>query len=280
MGYKKPANVTEMDLCNAPLPTHKDTYTVIPHSLIINQTNTLLQKFKLRIKSKVYKCNANAKVAQGIYYLEPQNVGLQKIDDELGLMFAWTNSYDKSVRFQCGIGAYVFVCNNGMIHGDMATYSRKHTGTADIEAKMQLQAQIQNASKHFNQLLRDRDLFRGHKLTCKEQAELLGRLYIEEEIIDVSQLVIAKKEMNKPSYNYNCDLENAWTFYNNITHALKTSHPRNWMSDQQEFHKFMTSELLSNVQLHVSDNPNQLSILEEDTIEEASSMLYGVDNIQ
>lgn len=86
--------------------------------------------------------------------------------------------------------------------------------------------------------------------------------------------------MNKPSYNYNCDLENAWTFYNNITHALKTSHPRNWMSDQQEFHKFMTSELLSNVQLHVSDNPNQLSILEEDTIEEASSMLYGVDNIQ
>ena len=52
------------------------------------------------------------------------------------------------------------------------------------------------------------------------------------------------------------------------------------MSDQQEFHKFMTSELLSNVQLHVSDNPNQLSILEEDTIEEASSMLYGVDNIQ
>ena len=280
MGYKKPANVTEMDLCNAPLPTHKDTYTVIPHSLIINQTNALLQKFKLRVKSKVYKCNANAKVAQGIYYLEPQNVGLQKIDSELGLMFAWTNSYDKSVRFQCGIGAYVFVCNNGMIHGDMATYSRKHTGTADIEAKMQLQAQIQNASKHFNQLLRDRDLFRSYKLSSKEQAELLGRLYAEEEILDISQVVIAKKEMDKPSYNYNCDLENAWTFYNNITHALKTSHPRNWMSDQQEFHKFMTSELLSNVQLHISDNPNQLSIPVEDTIEEASNMLYGVDNIQ
>ena len=253
---------------------------MIPHSLIINQTNTLLEKFKLRVKSKVYKCNANAKVAQGIYYLEPQNVGLQKIDSELGLMFAWTNSYDKSVRFQCGIGAYVFVCNNGMIHGDMATYSRKHTGTADIEAKMQLQAQIQNASKHFNQLLRDRDLFRSYKLSSKEQAELLGRLYAEEEILDISQVVIAKKEMDKPSYNYNCDLENAWTFYNNITHALKTSHPRNWMSDQQEFHKFMTSELLSNVQLHISDNPNQLSIPVEDTIEEASNMLYGVDNIQ
>ena len=144
---------------------------------------------------------------------------------------------------------------------------------------MQLQAQIQNASKHFNQLLRDRDLFRGYKLSSKEQAELLGRLYAEQEILDVSQLVIAKKEMDKPSYNYNCDLENAWTFYNNITHALKTSHPRNWMSDQQEFHKFMTSELLSNVQLHVSDNPNQLSIPVEDTIEEVSSMLYGVDNI-
>ena len=37
------------------------------------------------LKVKFIKCNANAKVAQGIYYLEPQNVGLQKIDDDVCL---------------------------------------------------------------------------------------------------------------------------------------------------------------------------------------------------
>ena len=61
------------------------------------------------------------------------------------MMFAWTNSYNKQIRFQCGIGAYVFVCNNGMVAGDMSTYARKHTGNADSEAFNQIMSQIKNA---------------------------------------------------------------------------------------------------------------------------------------
>jgi hypothetical protein len=59
--------------------------------------------------------------------------------------------------------------------------------------------------------------------------------------------------MKDPSYHYSADLNNAWTFYNHVTHSFKKSHPRTWMSDQVKFHEFMTAELLSQSGLHQMD---------------------------
>ena len=48
-----------------------------------------------------------ANVAQGIYYVRPNSTDTQINEEaELGMMFSWTNSYDKSTRFQCAVGAY------------------------------------------------------------------------------------------------------------------------------------------------------------------------------
>ena len=184
-------------------------------------------------------------------------------------MFAWTNSYNKQIRFQCGIGAYVFVCNNGMVAGDMSTYARKHTGNADSEAFNQIMSQIKNANKHYTKLVNDKDSMKNVTLSNKEQAELVGRLFIEEELVDSSQVSCIKKEMGKPSYQYGVGQDTAWAFYNHVTHALKMSHPRSWMSDQQKFHEFMIAECLSQSTIQASDtnnvesdpiDPNQLTI--------------------
>ena len=85
----------------------------------------------------------------------------------------------------------------------------------------------------------------------------------------------AKNEIKKPSYTYEADRDNAWTFYNHVTHALKKSHPRSWMTDQQKFHEFMITELLSQSQLQNTDaniideiDPRQLNII--DAIENKS----------
>jgi hypothetical protein len=90
-------------------------------------------------------------------------------------------------------------------------------------------------------------------LPKKSQAELVGRLFLDEEIIDASQVSVIKAEMKDPSYNYGADLNNAWTFYNHVTHSFKKSHPRTWMSDQVKFHEFMTAELLSQAGLTAMD---------------------------
>ena len=73
------------------------------------------------------------------------------------------------------------------------------------------------------------------------------------------------------------------------THALKMSHPRSWMSDQQKFHEFMLAECLSQSTIQNSDvndsnevesepiDPNQLSIDMDQEVQHADPAEY--DNI-
>jgi hypothetical protein len=267
MGYNKPKETTRNYLENAPLPNHGKSYTVISHKQVIDNTIQLLADSGFVIQKELYRANMNANVAQGIYHILPINTVDPTImeEKELGMMFAWTNSYDKSTRFQCAIGAYVMVCHNGMVAGDMMNFRRKHTGSADHDIRMQISNQIKNGEKYYKRILNDRDAMRNTELSLQEQAEIAGRLYINEDILDAAQMSCVKAELEKPSYDYQCDQENAWTFYNHVTHALKKAHPRDWLSDSQNFHDFMTARVLSKMNITMND---ELDLSEFDTTQD------------
>ncbi len=253
MGYKKPTEVTKALLESASLPNHADSYTVISHKFVMDNTVKLLNDSGFTITKEIYRANQGANVAQGIYYITPTTTDyIINNESELGMMFAWTNSYDKSIRFQCSIGAYVMVCANGMVCGEM-NFARKHTGTADLDILSQISSQIKNAEKTFKRILADRDALKNVVLSKRDQAQLAGRLYYEEELLEPTQLTVIKSEMEKATYNYNVDQENAWAFYNHVTHALKKTHPRTWLSNTKEFHDFMTTEFLSNSKFNTND---------------------------
>lgn len=267
MGYNKPKETTRNYLENAPLPNHGKSYTVISHKQVIDNTIQLLTDSGFVIEKEIYRANMNANVAQGIYHILPINTVDPTImeEKELGMMFAWTNSYDKSTRFQCAIGAYVMVCHNGMVAGDMMNFRRKHTGSADHDIRMQISNQIKNGEKYYKRILTDRDAMRNTALSLQEQAEIAGRLYINEDILDAAQMSCVKAELEKPTYDYECDQENAWTFYNHVTHALKKAHPRDWLSDSQNFHDFMTARVLSKMNITMND---ALNLSDFDTIQD------------
>jgi hypothetical protein len=271
MGYNKPKETTRNYLENAPLPNHGKSYTVISHKQVIDNTIQLLQDSGFVIQKEIYRANMNANVAQGIYHILPINTVDPTImeEKELGMMFAWTNSYDKSTRFQCAIGAYVMVCHNGMIAGDMMNFRRKHTGSADHDIKMQISNQIKNGEKYYKRILTDRDAMRNTELSLQEQAEIAGRLYINEDILDAAQMSCVKAELEKPTYDYQCDQENAWTFYNHVTHALKKAHPRDWLSDSQNFHDFMTARVLSKMNITMNDelDLSNLNTIQDSTLD-------------
>ena len=269
MGYNKPKETTRNYLENAPLPNHGKSYTVISHKQVIDNTKQLLQDSGFVIQKEIYRANMNANVAQGIYHILPINTVDPTIleEKELGMMFAWTNSYDKSTRFQCAIGAYVVVCHNGMVAGDMMNFRRKHTGSADHDIRMQISNQIKNGEKYYKRILTDRDAMRNTELSLQEQAEIAGRLYINEDILDAAQMSCVKSELEKPTFDYQCDQENAWAFYNHVTHALKKAHPRDWLSDSQNFHDFMTARVLSKMNITMND---ELDLSNFDTTQDAS----------
>jgi hypothetical protein len=156
----------------------------------------------------------------------------------MGMMFAWSNSYNKTMRFKCGIGAHVFVCMNGVLRGDMGSYSRKHSGTALQDVVDQIKNQIHAAKEHYHNLLQDKALLKNVTLTPRLKGKILGELFAYDEILTLTQVGIVKREMDKPSHSYNSDVNSAWTMYNHITFALKESHPSTYMADHERVHQY------------------------------------------
>lgn len=230
------ANVTRQYIESADLPVHGDSYTVIPHGEVIKKVLNELAKSGYQVERELYKCNLNAQVATGIYHIK------SSLDSEMGMMFAWINSYNKQRRFSCAAGSYVNVCMNGMISGDLSVFARKHTGDADIEANNVITRQVSELKNQHTQLIQDKNNMKLITVSKERQAELLGKMFVHENIISANQLGIVKREMENPSYNYNVGEEKLWSLYNHVTNAVKTSHPAHWMKDQRAVHNFFTKE--------------------------------------
>jgi hypothetical protein len=265
---------TEQRIRQAALPAHGKSYAVIPHGYVIDETKRELAAAGFTISNELYKTNLNGEVAQGVYHLNYGN------DQDMGLMFAWSNSYNKMMRFKCAVGAQVFVCMNGMVSGDIGNYARKHTGTALSDATQTIQYQISKAKEHYDNLVADKETFKQIILTKKEQASIIGQLYADQEILTLSQVGIVKHELDSPSHAYNAPIDSAWSLYNHITLALKDSHPMRYLSDHQKVHTFFLSNLSSQTALPAVEEDIVEEVIEEQEefsyFEEAERPIFGV----
>ena len=231
---KKIKECTKAQLIAVDLPTHGDSYTVISHESVINYVYAELAAAGFGVVSETFRATADGQIAHGIHVLQYNS------DPELSMMFAWTNSYNKQVRFKCGVGAYVNNAGTFMVHGDMGSWSRKHTGTADEETVETIKGQIKDAQMYYDQLKADKDAMKEIKMNKRKQAQLLGILFAEYQILTTEQASMVRSEMVKPTHVFE-DTSSLWAFYNYVTTALQASHPKTWMEDQRVLHYFISS---------------------------------------
>lgn len=231
---KKIKECTKAQLIAVDLPTHGDSYTVISHESVIDYVYTELANAGFGVVSETFRATADGQIAHGVHVLQYNS------DPELSMMFAWTNSYNKQVRFKCGVGAYVNHAGTFMVHGDMGSWARKHTGTADEETVETIKGQIKDAQMYYDQLKSDKDAMKEIKMNKRKQAQLLGILFAEYQILTTEQASMVRSEMMKPTHVFE-DSSSLWAFYNYVTTALQSSHPKTWMEDQRVLHYFISS---------------------------------------
>ena len=229
---KKIQNTTKAHLVSVPLPNHGASYTVISHQFVIDYAYQALAAAGFGIVEEEYRCTADGQIAQGIYRLNFNQ------DPELSMMFAWTNSYNKMVKFKCVVGAYINQSGSVMISGDIGSWVRKHTGSADTEVKDTIDQYISNAHMYYNQLCADKASMEGVSLNKRRQAQLLGVLFAEYEILTTEQASMIREQMKKPQQVF-ANTDSLWAFYNFVTNALQHSHPKTWMEDQRILHYFI-----------------------------------------
>jgi hypothetical protein len=271
---KKIQDCTKASLIDIALPVHGDSYTVISHESVMDMSTTALAAAGFSIADEEYRATADGNIAQAIYRLNYNS------DPELSMMFAWTNSYNKQVRFKCGVGAFINKTGTVMVCGDMGNWSRKHTGTADEETLNTITEQISNAQMYYDQLVSDKEAMKQVPMTKRKQAQMLGILFAEYQILTTEQASIIRQQMDKPTHVFE-ESGSLWAFYNYVTLALQVSHPKTWMEDQRVLHYFISSIIGSHVPVVPTSvveepvsapvvDPNQLSLL--DQIEELEAV--------
>lgn len=263
---KRTQLTTREYIISADLPEATDSYTVIPHGEVIARTKEILAQKGLEIEKEYYRCNHNAQVAQGMYHLK------SNVDPEIGLLFAWNNSYDKSLRFRCCVGAYVHESLSAMVSGNISSWGRKHTGTANEEAISTIEEQLKKANDYFKKLIEDKEIMKSVKIDKHISSSFLGRCYFEHQLLTTEQMSIIKEKLK-----CNTD-ESLWGLYSIIIFALQKAHPRTWL-DQQSMIHHLTMKELSCAQIDIVEaNSAQLSLLEEMDKNHQSEESVTLDN--
>ena len=292
----KIGNVSADFLTSVALPQHAATYTVISHKFVMDTVKEELNNHGFFISEESYRATPDGQIASGLYKLSKTD------DPELSMGFAWTNSYNKQVKFKAVVGAISTVNEAFMILGNQGAWVRKHTGTADTEAKDQIIAQIQNAQAYYDQLIADKNFMKALPLAKAAQAKLLGTLYADYCILESTTASVIKQQMLKPGFFYAGGTETLWAFYNHVIYAIQDNHPKTWLEEQRMMHYIITNDYLqtttvitqpiaTHVAIPVITESPYVQLDLEDAIKEAESkmvemltekevveQLYGVNN--
>jgi len=234
MSKRIPTGITRNYLESVALPTHGGRYTPISHKSIIDKVHEELVTRGFNVETELYRANLGGSVANGIYILD------QGSDPDMKMMFVWGNSYDKSMRFKCGVGVYIPKTGNYIFAGDVSSYARKHTGKADEEAIAMIQTQLNMANAHYADLLASRDILIGQNASLHTYSQLVGEMFIEKQCLNKEQASSVRDNLIGEVVLFdNMTHSNAWNFYNCVATALRMSHPKNWFEDQSECHRLI-----------------------------------------
>ena len=234
MSKRIPTGITRSYLESVALPTHGGRYTPISHKSIIDKVHQELVTRGFNVETELYRANLGGSVANGIYILD------QGSDPDMKMMFVWGNSYDKSMRFKCGVGVYIPKTGNYIFAGDVSSYARKHTGKADEEAIAMIQTQLNMANAHYADLLASRDILIGQNASLHTYSQLVGEMFIEKQCLNKEQASSVRDNLIGEVVLFdNMTHSNAWNFYNCVATALRMSHPKNWFEDQSECHRLI-----------------------------------------
>ena len=87
----------------------------------------------------------------------------------------------------------------------------------------------------------ERERMKEIEVTRRTKAELIGRLYLEEQLINSTQMNIIGRELDHPTHDYGAP-GSLWELYNYTTFSMKELHPSTWMQSHQRAHSFFVNE--------------------------------------
>jgi len=218
-------------LLAAPVPQQTRTYKPVSHAQLMDLTLESIHQAGFTLDQERYTSARDGKVANGKFTIK--NVA----DSEMQLQIGWQNSYDKSLSLKFAIGTRIFICENGCVSGDYGAFKHKHVGEIQTFTPQAITDYILDAGEAFARMQSERESMKQIVLDRRAQAELIGRMIIDEQFIESTQLNIIKRELEKPTHNYGAE-NSLWELYQFTTFSMKEVHPSLWMNNHIDAHAF------------------------------------------
>ena len=228
-------NSTKDVLINAQVPQQTRTYKPITHQQLIDLTLESIQQAGFALDKELYSSTIDGQVANGNFTIS--NV----TDKEMQLQIGWQNSYNKTLSLKFAIGARIFICQNGSVHGDMGSFRKKHMGTVQEFTPAAITEYIKQAGDTFQIMQTERERMKQIEVSRRTQAELIGRLLLEEKLISTMQVNQIAAELANPTYDYGAP-GSMWELYQFTTQTMRETHPRFWINDHMSAHSFFVNE--------------------------------------
>lgn len=222
-------------LIAVPTPADTRTYKAVSHEKLMDLTLEGIHRSGFILDKETYSAARYGNVANGKYTIK--NVA----DSEMQIQIGWQNSLDKSISLKWAMGVHIFICSNGAISGDMGAFKKKHVGEVQSFTPQAISEYIKTAGDIFLSLQTEREAMKQIALTKRVTAEIIGRMYIEEQFIESTQLNIIKRELDHPTHDYGAS-NSLWELYQFATYSMKNVHPTLWMQNHIDAHKFFVNE--------------------------------------
>ena len=236
METKKSYETAKDILLRAEVPIETKTYKPVSHQQLMDLTLESIYQSGFELGEERYSAARDGNVANGRYMIK--NVA----DGEMQLQIGWQNSYDRSMSLKFAIGTSILVCSNGCVSGDYGAFRKIHKGEIQTFTPNAITEYIKQAGDAFTKMQRDRELMKQREVTRRTSAELIGRMIIEESIIESTQLNIIRGQMDNPSFDYGAP-DSLWELYQHTTFAMKEVHPSLWMRNHINAHKFFVDAM-------------------------------------
>ena len=174
MSGKKANQVsTEVYLRSVGLPEKTKTYTPITHGDIIDKLEAELNNANFVVENVDYTHTHYGEIAEGKVYIRSTK------DEDMGMMFSWINSYNKMVKFSCGVGAFIYENKTSFFGTEGLSWIRMHTGTANAEAFNIIEQIVDHAHYHFDKIIAEKNRMKAQPVTIESYGRVMGALYFE-----------------------------------------------------------------------------------------------------
>jgi len=218
---------------DAPVPSLTETYSPVAHAELIYLLEKQLNADGYSVAHNYVNQNYDGK----------QIVGTMTLSKETGIAgqemiqtMAYQNSYNKRLPIRFVSGGHVFICSNGMVVGDIITF-RKHTGNVFPALKELIAISVKRMEEDYAKTQADVLRMKEIDLTTTLAAELIGRMYVEERILNNGEVNEVVRQLRSPRFE-DFKPNNLWSLYNHATWALKYAAPDRKIQSLKSLHEF------------------------------------------